>query len=144
MKVSRLEVQILLNQICQDVRPLSDAEELLDDDSIADILWPSLALMVHQSHPTKTDIEEAIESAELKPTFTPCVMLLKDQNQAQIHSVASLPREEWRKALKLLIAVFRVSDGKRKARCGSGCQHAWHQDLGDESVLASIRKLGYL
>ena len=144
MEHRAVEIQILLNQIAQGVRYVGDAEELLNDTHSADILWSSLTWMVCQAHPTREDVEVAISESGLKPTYTPCVLLLKDQRQFQIQKIITLPEDEWAKSLRLLIGAFRVSDARRREVCGSDCHHGWHADFGDSKVLASIRDRGYV
>ena len=144
MEPSSLEAQILLNQIAQDVRPLQDAEKLMSDDSWSEVIWNSLMWMVCQAHPTRVDVEEGIEASGLKSTYTPCVLLLKEQGQFQIQKIISLPKNEWNKSLSLLVSVFGVSGGKRRIQCGVQCNHGWHEDFGDESVLSEIRERGHI
>ena len=144
MKVRAVEIQILLNQIAQGVRSVGDAEELLHDTHSADILWNSLSFMVCQAHPTREDVEVAISESGLKATYTPCVLLLKDQRQFQIQKIIQLPEDEWTKSLRLLIGVFRVRDARRREACGTDCHHGWHADFADSTVLAAIRDRGYV
>lgn len=50
-------------------------------------LWAALHRIVSQAHPTRRDIESAIDEAGLKPTSTPCVLLLKSQDNSQVSKV---------------------------------------------------------
>jgi hypothetical protein len=144
--MSRLENEILLNQIAQGVRPLEDGLKLLAEISpmTRKELWSLLGMMVTQAHPTLEDVEEAIKSSNLKPSFTPCVLMLKDQRPHQVQRITQLPENEAEKSFRLLIAVFAIADRRRRSSCPKDCCHGWHRDFGDPSILKEIRKRGYI
>jgi len=139
-----LETEILLNQIAQGVRPMQEGIALVSRGASAHDAWISLRMMVCQARPRLHDVEEAIASAGLKPTYTPCVLLLKDQRPNQIEKVAALPANEAEKAFRLLVTVFAVADRRRRESCPANCQHGWHRDFSDPNVLAEIRQRGYV
>lgn len=137
-----LETEILLNQIAQEVRSVEEGLQLITSSDGAEDLWLALRMMVRQAHPTALDVEEAIVSAGLKPTYTPCVLLLKDQRPHQVQRVMTLPENELEKAFRLLLAVFAIADRRRQESCPVNCQHGWHRDFSDADVLAEIRRRG--
>lgn len=139
-----LETEILLNQIAQGVRSVDEGLHLITRSDAAEDLWLALRMMIRQAHPTALDVEEAIVSAGLKPTYTPCVLLLKDQRPHQTQRVTALPENEFEKAFRLLLAVFVIADRRRQQSCPVSCQHGWHHDFADADVLAEIRERGYI
>ena len=144
--MSRLENEILLNQIAQGVRSLEDGLKLLAEipPVTRKELWSSLRMMVQQAHPALDDVEEAIKLSNLKPSFTPCVLMLKDQRPHQVQRITQLPENEAEKSFMLLIAVFAITDRRRRSSCPKDCCHGWHRDFGDPSILEVIRKRGYI
>ncbi|KAI9129574.1 DUF5958 family protein [Acaryochloris sp. CCMEE 5410] len=87
-----------------------------------------LARMCDQSHPRNDEVSKAIAYAQLKPTFTPCI-LLKSANPPEkgLYKIIALPESEQIKSFRLLIALFAISDARRReAHCKDGCSHEWH------------------
>src|SRR5258708_2021616 len=59
----------------------------------------TIVLMCHQAHPQQGEIDRAITLAELKPTFTLCVMLhAAAQPEHALDRIAALPTDERQKA----------------------------------------------
>ncbi|MFB9577817.1 DUF5958 family protein [Streptomyces yanii] len=67
--------------------------------------------------------------ADLRPTHTPAVLITRGRINDQLGKIASLtPRDERRKAFRLLVAVLAIADGRRRERyCSNGCGHWWHR-----------------
>ncbi len=128
---------LYLNRVAQhlveDADALNEFQQLNTEQRTG--IVQSLGMMTHQSHPTKTELSSAIESAGLKPTHTPCKMLLTGNIENQITRLWQLPNDELDKCFKLLMHLFRNADRRRKNACGDGCGHWWHQDLSDDSIL---------
>ncbi|MEV8037656.1 DUF5958 family protein [Streptomyces sp. NPDC086182] len=63
------------------------------------------------------------------PTHTPAVLITRGRIDDQLGKIASLaPRDERRKAFRLLVAVLAIADGRRRERnCSNGCGHWWHR-----------------
>lgn len=120
-----------LNQIAQGIHDIEYVFELLKESPHPDLFWQALYTMVVQSHPTREEAVQAIEETGLKPTFTPCVLLVKDNTpEKNVGKICSLPEYEHRKALILLMKVFQIADKRRReTECKEGCSHWWHQDL---------------
>lgn len=88
----------------------------------------TVALMCHQAHPRREEIDRAITFAGLKPAFTPCVMLRNAvQPEQTLDRIAALPADERQKAFCLMLALYCISDTRRRQTdCRNGCSHAWH------------------
>ena len=77
MALSPTELQ--LNRIAQGLVPVKEGIEwfvALAQEEQRSVLR-ALAYITSQSHPLANEVEPAIAEAGLKPTFTPCVMVLK-------------------------------------------------------------------
>lgn len=89
-----------------------------------------LALCLHciQARACSEDGPEAIRRSGLRPTHTPAVLITRGSVFHQLGKIASLlPRDERRKAFRLLVAVLAIADERRRARyCSDGCGHWWH------------------
>ena len=122
--------QLQLNRIAQEL--VSSAEgtswfESLQADSRISVLR-ELAFMCGQAHPTADDVPTAIERARLKPTFTPCVLLLRAATpEKALHRLLELPEQEHARSFSLMMALFAIADARRReSSCRNGCSHEWH------------------
>ncbi|WP_331737521.1 DUF5958 family protein (plasmid) [Streptomyces sp. NBC_00984] len=72
---------------------------------------------------------EGIRRAGLRPTHTSAVLITRGRINDQLGKIASLtPRDERRKAFRLLVAVLAIADGRRREHyCSDGCGHWWHR-----------------
>ncbi len=136
-----LRDEVLLNQIAQGVRPVQEGNAwfaALPGDRRLEILrW--LANMATHAGARMGDAEAAIRDAGLKPTATPSVLLSKDNLPVQLAKIVNLPADEQPKAFRLLTALFRVADARRRAvQCAGGCSHWWHRDLSDGGVVEEL------
>ena len=133
---------LYLNQIAQGVVPLNealDAYRVLPPSERSDAIR-RLSLMVHESHPRPAEITDAIRASGLKPTFTPCIMLVAGSSTyGQLSRIAGLPDDELDKAFVLLMQLFQIADSRRRESCGDSCYHWWHQDLSDDFVLRELK-----
>ena len=138
------EVLILLNQCAQGVRQLEDGinwfRGLLSDEQ-REVLR-TLSYLTLQAGAGHVDVNNAIRKSELKPTFTPCVLLQKEADLGvQLAKVVSLPPDEHEKSFRLLLCLLSVADERRRdTKCSDGCAHWWHKDLSDEETVNRIRK----
>ena len=83
--------------------------------------------ILHQSHPTKADIEKGVELSGLKATYTPCVVMLKKPFSEACQKILVMPKNEWIKSFRLWVGVFSISDlRRRETDCKNGCSHEWH------------------
>ncbi|GJM08384.1 MAG: hypothetical protein DHS20C11_06600 [Lysobacteraceae bacterium] len=87
----------------------------------------SLSHMLAQSHPQPQEVQEAVLRSGLKATYTPCVVMEAKEFSDACGKVLSLPNDELVKAFRLWMAIFSISDGRRRATdCKNGCTHEWH------------------
>jgi len=120
----------MLNRVAQGRLPFADAVRWFE--SLPEAEQPSwlktVALMCHQSHPHREEIDRAITLAALKPTFTPCVMLhAAAKPEHALNRIAELRADERHKAFRLMFALYCVADTRRReTQCKDGCSHAWH------------------
>jgi hypothetical protein len=120
----------MLNRVAQGRLPFADAVRWFESLSEPEQQpWlKTIALMCHQSHPHRGEIERAITLAELKPTFTPCVMLQAEvQPEHALDRIAALPPDERQKAFRLMFGLYCIADTRRRqTQCKNGCSHEWH------------------
>jgi Family of unknown function (DUF5958) len=120
----------MLNRIAQDRLPFADAVRWFESLAAGEQeSWlKTIAFMCHQAHPRRDEIDNAMALAELKLTFTPCVMLQKAaQPEYALQAIASLPKDEHQKAFRLIFALYCISDTRRReTQCKNGCYHEWH------------------
>jgi hypothetical protein len=120
----------MLNRVAQGRLPFADA--ILWFESLQETEVPgwlkTIALMCHQAHPTREEIDMAIAIAGLQPTFTPCVMMRTVARPEQaLDRIAVLPADEQQKAFRLMFALYCVADTRRRqTQCKNGCSHEWH------------------
>jgi hypothetical protein len=120
----------MLNRVAQGRLPFADAVRWFE--SLPESEHPgwlkTIALMCHQSHPLHEEIDRAITLAQLKPTFTPCVMIRTGEMPEHVlNRVADLPADERQKAFRLMFALYCIADTRRRqTQCKNGCSHEWH------------------
>ncbi|QDT26447.1 hypothetical protein Enr10x_17510 [Gimesia panareensis] len=137
-----LDNEIKLNQIRQGVIVDAEGEAWFAGLEAAEqksVLY-QLNYICMQAGPTPADVLPAIEHAGLKPTFTPCVMLQHGKLREASSRALQLPSAEYLKLFRLLMALFKIADQRRRELCGTHCRHWWHQDLSNEEILLSIRE----
>ncbi|MEU6312867.1 DUF5958 family protein [Streptomyces sp. NPDC047014] len=102
--------------------------EALGPAEQSEVLW-FLRHHCVQARVVAEDGPEGIRCAGLRPTHTPAVLITRGRIDQQLGKISSLaPRDERRKAFRLLVAVLAIADGRRRERCCSdGCGHWWHQ-----------------
>jgi hypothetical protein len=122
--------ELQLNRIAQGLIPITEGiawfERLGSEEQQA--VLRVLILITVQAHPLKSEVEPAISQAQLKPTFTPCVMVSKAPiPEKGFHKFGNLPPHEWLKTFRLLTALFGIADRRRRETSRrNGCSHAWH------------------
>jgi hypothetical protein len=142
--MTRAERRILLNQVARSMQPFEAIQRelsgLSDDERLAWI--DDLIVAVDQSHPTPQDVEASIVTSGMKPTFTPCVLLVTKPLRQALAAIRALPPNETEKAFRLMTALLGISDGHRRIACGSQCHHWWHKDLDDAGVVSALMASG--
>ncbi|MEX0174407.1 DUF5958 family protein [Streptomyces sp. LMG1-1-1.1] len=125
------ERDVLLNELAQGLRPMSEGIEWFDvlgQEEQSEVL---LFLRHHcvQARAVTEDAPESICRAGLRPTHTPAVLISQGRIDEQLGKIAGLaPLDERRKAFRLLISVLAIADARRRERdCSGGCSHWWHK-----------------
>ncbi|MFJ3882624.1 DUF5958 family protein [Streptomyces sp. NPDC090077] len=124
------ERDVLLNELAQGLRPMSEGIEWFDSLGPDEQSVVLLFLRHHciQARAVAADAPESIRRAGLRPTHTPAVLISRGRIDEQLGKIAGLrPRDERRKAFRLLTAVLTVADARRRELyCSGGCGHWWH------------------
>jgi hypothetical protein len=128
----KMENLTVLNRMAQGVTPVDEGLRWfwgLADDGRREVL-ASLMLMADQAKPTTDEVDAAIAASGLKPTFTPCVVLKSGPVRQKLKKLGTLPEDEWDKTIRLVLALFKCADDRRRAtdpECQTGtCRHWWH------------------
>lgn len=135
--------RIFINQVLQNIEPLQKATVWFEgQNSIEQLnILQFLHYMSSQAGVVHSDISEAIQKSRLKMTYTPCVLLKKNDYRVQMSKVLKLPKTEYLKIFHLLIWIARITDERRrKTLCKQKCSHWWHQDLSDDRVIKKLLK----
>jgi hypothetical protein len=124
------ETELNINKIAQNTIPSTTGlewfEEHLENGNGSEIL-NTITTCIQQAHPKPEEIEKAITLSNIKPTFTPCVLLKTKELKLALSQIINLPRSEQIKSFKLLISLLSVADERRRnTECKDGCQHDWH------------------
>lgn len=122
-----------INRIAQEIESLEDGVtwfSLLEDESKSAVMQDFVKILL-QSHPRKEEIDSAIASSLLKPTYTPCVLVNKLPFSEACTKILTLPKSEITKSFRLWLEIFKASDGRRRDTvCKNGCSHEWHNISG--------------
>src|SRR6266496_4487195 len=71
----------------------------------------TIAFMCDQTHPHREEVDSAIKVGELKPTFTPCVMLrAAARPEDALSRIVNLPADEREKVFRLVFALYCIAD----------------------------------
>ncbi|BDH07289.1 DUF5958 family protein [Streptomyces seoulensis] len=126
------ERTVILNELAQGLRPLGQGVESFEALSSEDQFEVLRDLGGHciQARATVEDGPESVRLAGIRPTHTPAVLITRGQLARQLTKIINLPQDERVKAFRLMVALLRVADKRRRERfCADGCTHAWHQLL---------------
>lgn len=135
-----LEADITLNQFAQSVRPIGDLLSPfsnLTENERRVVLW-HLRDLIWQSKPIDTDVELAIQDSALKPTFTPCVLLLTHRLVIGLPKVINLPDDELKKGYILLLHIFKRAYLRRFEDEKRFPGKWWYADLSDHEFVKSL------
>ncbi|MFO7936636.1 MAG: DUF5958 family protein [Kiritimatiellia bacterium] len=136
------EIEVFINQVAQGLEPMEEAVEWFNGldrgdqrQTLRDVNYMAL-----QAHPSTEVVNECIEMSGLKPSYTPCVLMLKSNNLAeQTAKIINLPENEFEKAFRLLLSLLSIADrNRRQTECANGCSHWWHRDLSDAGVVSEV------
>lgn len=98
----------------------------LDKNSKRDTLNKMFWFIIN-AKPSIDEIDISISKSNLKRTYTPIVLILKEQINISIPKILDLPESEWDKSFKLLLEIFKTADTRRRNNdCKGKCSHEWH------------------
>ncbi|MEY9811054.1 DUF5958 family protein [Streptomyces albogriseolus] len=113
------ERDVILNELAQGLRPTSPGITWFDALAPEEQSEAPLHLRHHcvQARAVAEEGPEGIRRAGLRPTHTPAVLITHGRVDDQLGKIAPLtPRDERRKAFRLLVAVLAIADGRRRER----------------------------
>jgi len=120
---------LFINRLAQGIIPISQGLSWfsgLGEEERSKVM-SDLNLCIHQSHPTKIDIEIGIKNSELKDTYSPCVLIRKKPFNLVRQKVLNFTDLDQERAFELFIHVFSVADTRRRIEiCKGVCTHDWH------------------
>lgn len=133
---------LLINQWVQGIKGDADLLAWYDaavEDRKAEILR-ELVDLCRNARPHSDDGARAVAASGIKPGRSACVILSKTVDATSLHRVTQLRGIDGRDAYLLLFHLLRVADDRRRSQEDQPCHHWWHRDLGDPSVVASLRQ----
>lgn len=139
----KIEDEILINQygqfIVDENRILFYFTGLTDTQKKEYLL--DIVELISQSKPKDCDIAISIENSQLRPTYTPCVLLVHGGiKYHNLKKIVDLPPSEQLKTLVLFLNLFRVSYRRRFKEESHKCDKWWYFDLSDERNVELILK----
>lgn len=135
------DMEIFINQLVQGIHSIEKGVEWFSTYSQNEQLsmLRMCYLFIIESGALPQDVPDAIQTAKLRASFTPCALLSKGTLKEQIAKVLNLPSTEYIKSFRLLIALLSISDSRRRLRCAGKCHHWWHRDLSNPDVIREIK-----
>lgn len=135
-----LEEEIILNQFAQSVRTSDDLLKRFSKFTADNkrIFLIGLSYLIFQSKPIDEDVESAIDESNLKPTFTPCVLLRTHRLVIGIPKVINLPHDELNKSYVLLLHLFKCAYLRRYEVEKGTNDKWWYADLSDPEFVHSL------
>lgn len=138
-----MEEEIFINQFTQKLHSLETMEKwfVQKDEPYKREIILNLLNMVIQSHPTYEEMSTAIAYLK-KNSSTSAVKLLNTRRPFAKYGyeLADLPECELLNSFDILLVTLSIADNRRKKEeCSGGCNHWWHKDLSDQSVLLQLK-----
>ena len=144
-----IETDIYLNQLAQGVHPVADglAWFLAKPDNEQVALLNLLSNFITQQHPDSNAMVEAVNLSQLKPTITPCQLLMKaaaestrtySKLSSALGVIVHLPSFERKRSFVLLISLLSVSIRNRRLRERIPERLWWLRDLSDADTVWDI------
>ncbi|GAB2955698.1 hypothetical protein GCM10027048_22020 [Hymenobacter coalescens] len=86
-------------------------------------LW----MYIQQAHPSPEEVSQAIETAPVKLTATPLVLLRTHPLPLALRKLVNLPAQERTATFQVMMTLFRLADTRRRlTECRGSCSHEWH------------------
>jgi len=137
-----LEDAILINRFGQNLIGIEHMIKLFSSFNVEmkrDFLREINSLIM-QSKPILNDIEPAILSSGLKPTYTPCILLRKGITRHNLEKLVLLPENELSKVYVLLLSLFIIAYKRRYSIEKNNPNKWWYWDLSDNNNINNIIK----
>ena len=136
----RTDKAITINQYGQG---LINSEILIDEFLDFELIekrnyLKEIIALILQSKPQEEDIQPAILESKLRATYTPCVLLTKGISNHHLQKIVELPETELKKALLLLLGLFKISYQRRFQAEKNNPGKWWYWDLSDQNNIKRI------
>jgi hypothetical protein len=140
------EQMILINKFGQNIINYDVIVELFNTLSLdkKKIFLNNLTFLIMQSKAEEKDISNAIEISNLKPTYTPCVIVRKGLSNANLNKIIELPETELEKSLILFLNIFKIAYTRRFFLEKNSPSKWWYWDLSSEENLSRILRINKL
>ncbi|WPO84290.1 DUF5958 family protein [Chryseobacterium sp. JJR-5R] len=96
--------------------------------------------LILQSKPNNDDIDIAIIESNLKPSYTPCVLLKKGITKYQLEKIIMLIEKELDKVLLLFMNLFKIAYFRRFIEEKNDSNKWWYWDLSLPNIESKILK----
>jgi hypothetical protein len=123
------DINIQINSFAQSLRTMTQMTDWFESNdnqlkrNIINQIWDFL----QNTRPTKDEINEGINKSEQKDSYTAAIILRRFSFKEARHKILELPDNELTKTFKFIIAIFKVSDTRRRTmECKGQCGHFWH------------------
>jgi hypothetical protein len=100
-----------------------------------------LANLIIQNKVNDSDIDLAILLSNLKPSYTPCVIIKKGIKWVNLEAIINLPDYELIKSYSLFLGLFMVGYKRRMKNENDNSFKWWYQDLSDNNYIDRINAL---
>ena len=100
---------------------------------LVDMEW-----LILQSKVQESDIEPSIKLSDLKPTYTPCVMIRKGLDSGNLRKIIGLPEDELWKVYQLFLYLFKAGYERRFNAEKGDPNKWWYWDLGSRENIDLI------
>ena len=136
----KIEQEILINQFGQKIVDMKQLMSLFEgfDNSNKRVFLNDMLYLIMQSKPKDKDIEPAIVASNLKPTYTPCVLLRKGVANHNLQKIIELPDNELDKGFILLLNLFQMAYKRRFEQEKNNPEKWWYWDLSDNEKINAI------
>ena len=121
--------QRTINELAQGIKPWDEGIVWFENANAEerDQIMRAMDLCIFQSHPTTEEIEQGIAKSHLKPTYSPCIVVVKKHFNEARQKILGMRGIDQMRAFQLFLAIFSVADQRRReTECTKGCSHEWH------------------
>jgi len=138
----KIEIQILVNKFGQNLISINEILNYFQQLDIKEkpIFLLDISNLIIQMKVVDMDIDSAIFQANLKPSFTPCVMIKKGIKNNTFQEIIKLPQSEFDKILLLFLSLFKIGY-QRNIKENTDPYKWWFYDLSNENITQRIKQL---